>query len=523
MKPIEKYAVFIPVILVSWPVFFYYYNFFVLRGDEADLNIFATVLWRSGWTLANLEGVGASGSYFVTHIAPLLYIPNALSYVLPLSREAGFALFMAMLHGSLAALGFVLLRPCISPFTGGKRHAVLVLMIGLSVLFGFNAIVVNSLWIGHYEFIIPVLLITLFMTLAGQRRFATSLVFVLLLSAREDAGLHAAIFLFFWIALRVIVQKHPLGAFRFELTLMTIGAVYALICIFYIMPQLAGEDTITSLLYFGHPPFAHLSGRFLASRARDYLVVNTHLYLPLVLITGYALARRKWTYLVGVLAVLPWSVVHFLALHPSTGIMYSYKAFPFLVVFVWPFLADRLDKTGTDTITVPPALPLLFAAVIIIGLPSLGRYSAAALGFDKERPSLLVWPERGLRAGYEDFRTALLADHAELGRAAATPGVARLHPGLFRDGDVLVWYYPDLLKPRRGVDTIIYQTGGRSRPMALNWARANGLDHYYVVRGTTFRLFADRDLTGLNTLGHLLIRSPAPENPAPGQEPAPSG
>ncbi|HHK74684.1 MAG TPA: hypothetical protein ENJ57_05925 [Rhizobiales bacterium] len=483
------------------------------------------MFWHSGWSLRNLEGVGATGPYFFTHISPLLYIPDALSYILPFGRETWFSLVMALMHGGLAALAFILIRPCMSRFKTGQGPVALLITLALAVLFGLNGIILRSLWIGHFEFIIPILLITLFMALAAGRKTLAIVNFVLLCAAREDGGLHGALFLAAYIAFEVFSSRKPLRDFRLEIAFILIGSAYSLFCIFYLMPILAGDDTIASSLYFGHPPFGHVTAMFMAGRAKDYLVENTHLYLPLILISAFAIFTRRWIYFAAILAVLPWSLVHFLAVNPDTGMMYSYKAFPFLVVFLWPFLAERLAAKTSSRICPSGKLPALLFVVVLSGMFAFRPDGSVHFAFDEKPAYSLLWPETAMRAGFEDFRAALLARHGDLGHAVAAPGAARLHPGLFRDNDVLVWYFPKLLTPRQDIDTIIYQTGGRSRQMAESWARANGHDHLYRVRGTSFRITANRDLTALDKLGPLLLPLPISrlKNQAPDQEPLPNG
>ncbi len=76
-------------------------NIFYTTGDMHDPGWIASVTWHNTWHLHGPPAFHAP--YFSEHLAPMLWLTNAVSYVLPLAKFDYYAALIGAIHALYAA------------------------------------------------------------------------------------------------------------------------------------------------------------------------------------------------------------------------------------------------------------------------------------------------------------------------------------------------------------------------------------------------------------------------------------
>ncbi len=542
----QRLALFIAAaILTAASVFFlvfnFYYNYLFSLGDSYDLNLFAHLTWRND-RFDHFSDPDAS--FFLVHIVPFLYGLNLLSYIMPTDQETWFSAWMAVIHASYGptALGLwwiLTARSGAGPvtrevpaqgygdeswasrrvpwlrFSGQGTVAMLGLILALS--FALNGIVLKSLWIGHYEFVIPLGLIALFIAVATRdwRLIGSALVFLTLL--REDTGFHAFSFLSLLIAWRWLLEKQSLASLRLEIIVAGLCFAYSVLCIGVIMPLTDGDRVVQSI-WAGDPPWAHLTWDRMVQVMAWHWERNAHLYLPALVLIGAAIWLRRPVWLIGLLAPLPWVGLHLIAAHDGSSYVYTYKAFPFVITLIWPLIMEVFDLLRTHAdgqkadrpAGIEPLAPvrvfavqmLIFAACILPWVQS-----APALAGVKADQVLGRHPCAEDRTAHDAFRQALPSIRGAYQRILVSPGVRRLAPEHFSPADMAVWYGGDAERKmkRARPQVFIFRAGGRGGITFFNLARRAGLRAFQRVPRTSIVVATKRHAERLRGGGPELV------------------
>jgi hypothetical protein len=396
-------------------------NHFFVFGAMSDSLWFAGLFWHIDLWMTNPQSLD-DRSYYATHFSPFLYIPGLLSRLVPTDPITYFAAANGVLHGmaSAAFAGTVALAARRAAL--GATAAVLVclatgvVLIALPLQFLF-------LILPHFEIVLPALLIAFLAALADDRDRLAAVLFVALLSVREDAGLHAAMFLLAWAGAQRLdgaqVDRRLLG-------FAACGVLWSIVA-FALGPIIAGaKQDIVRGLYLGDPLFAHMAPERILERVLSFARQRTELWWPLAVIALVAAWWRDARLAAGVAAVIPWIGLNVgFGAHPANSMLAFYYAFPLLVAFAWPSLRLLMAPQAPGALR---RLGALQAAVLLAGFaPGLGPDGPE---WGSRWPYAAILDLEGLRQRphYVAFAEAFRRHRATLGDFVATGDVIGLAP-----------------------------------------------------------------------------------------------
>ncbi|MGF1607725.1 MAG: hypothetical protein ACFB22_15460 [Rhodothalassiaceae bacterium] len=480
--------------LVFRIVYLYYYNFYFVRGDEFDLNIFTWLLWRDA-DFGYL--VTPSVSFFKIHIAPFLYALNRISFLVPVDPERWFSGTMAAIHAAFVPTFFALwLRLPLTPRLLWALPGALA-----AGVFALNGVVLDALWVGHYEFAIALAIVLLILALAAQKSWAVAAALIFLLSLREDAGFHAFGFLFLLILGRRVIYGTSWRALRLDLIAAGLCLGYSLFCFLWLMPHLDAYG-VFKIVFVGDPAWAHLSWQRLGAVLNRHAQENQHLWIPAAVLSLAAIVCRRPLYLVGVLAPLPWTLLHMAAADDHAAFIDHYKAFPWIVTLAWPLLMDICYPQDRP----PPPITAAVTALVLVGTLVNATSYISPFNTDNRWRIAGLHPCAADRSAYNRFRTVLQQEREALGRVQVSSGLYRYGLGLFQKHEHRLWYEPDVLRNliQSSPDTVLYYAHGRAAGLFKDGARFSGLRRHYAVTGTPLLLSTRRDLGNHPALGEYL-------------------
>jgi hypothetical protein len=157
-----------------------------------DSAIFETILWRSGWALRLAPALATDMSYLDIHLSPINYLPNAISYLMPIDRMSYYGLVYGIVYASLVVLVFNLFRQLY-----GQRTLVAALA---SFAFYLSGPVNSGQWEPHQEIASALFTAGFFVAWSLGRRWIAIAMIVLNVAVREDCGMLLALPLFLlWV------------------------------------------------------------------------------------------------------------------------------------------------------------------------------------------------------------------------------------------------------------------------------------------------------------------------------------
>lgn len=454
-----------------------------------DTGLLADLAWHHPLTLPGTWLIG-NQSFFTVHIAPIFVLLSALSWLVPVTMAQWFALFTGVAQALPAAAVYWLLVAEYRLRHGWSLAAAAL----VAIAFSFNGLAIAQVRYPHFEILLAASLMLFLVAWWRERFAAAALFFVLCLMCREDAGFHIAAVLAAAVALRWR-DGMTLSAQRPALIFLTLGLLYSIAAVLLGMALAPGPSSLARV-YFGTPPFAHVTALLLATRAAGLVVARTYIFLPALCAIVWALIARNPYLLVGYIAFIPWTVLHLLAKSDLAGTFSSYYAFPYLIAMFWPLLGWRMRPTG------PSWQPLLGFSVMI-----LASFTALSVQHNPSHVPLFAGfldpPSFAEQARIERAMAAIADRGASLGRVVAGDSVAALRPETFR-ADETLWG-----GPQSHADTLLYFAGDRDAAAMASLAARFGLAGRFAVSGTPMRLVTDRTAATLGGLAPLL----APASP----------
>ncbi len=480
-----------------------YYHFGMAYNDGG---ILSQIIWRSDWKLTP-PLFFTNYSFHGVHFTPLFSLLNVFSYVIHSHMAEYYSAFLASVYAGLGTILFGLCTHCMKPNNFWQLAALAL----LSVLFAFNAIVMNGIWIGHFEYAIPLaILCFMFCYVQGHKRLGV-LAFILLLSIREDAGLHLIAILGLIGVIKSIQQRSVLAAKRE----IKYGAIAFAYCAFAMWMSLAARSYYSSTfqdIYSGNPPFAHITAHMLWQRAT--IMSTEHFYLwSSFLITAFVAYRARNPYmLVGFLAYIPWFILNWIALNPNTGHLYAYYAFPFITSLAWPLISVMLHHGNPlPRYAVKQAFKLQVAMVLLALVmwnetdkkPEFGPTFGARWG------SYSIQHGADGRIESRNFIKNLQAGAGNLGKVIADSGILSLAKGGEYQGAHMLRIETD--KP---ADTIIYMEPYQGLPASqvIEQAARNKLNAHYCMPATTICMFTKRSAGQLGLFLAMMVEKPLPDS-----------
>jgi hypothetical protein len=474
-------------------------NHFYVFGAQSDSFWFAGLIWRIDARMTNPPSISPN-SFYATHVSPFLYLPGLVSHI-PWFRDPieFFAGFIGLLHGLATAAfafvgGYALLR------AGCRSVAASIACLAIGLVLVLLPLQALFLQLPHYEIALPAALIAFLAALADRRDRLAATFFVALLCVREDAGLHAAMFLLAWSA---ALRLHGKAVDPRLLRYSALGIAWAAFA-FWLGPFIAGgSQGIVRGIYLGDPLFAHMSFDQVAKRAAAFLLERTELWLPLAAIVVAALIRRDALLFAGVAAVLPWIALNVgFGNHAAPAKLSFYYAFPLLSAFAWPSLRLLIAPAETGA---RRSLGALQAAVLALGFaPSLAV--APPNRFDRWLAVDLFGGEGLAQAAqYRQFARTLERHRDTLGKFVATQDVIGLAPTLMQRHAWLEGVRLDDATRIATIDTILIfaRPGGCVKEVAV--LPRLQLPHAFDVTGTRVVIVTRRPVSDFDAWGPLLI------------------
>jgi hypothetical protein len=422
-------------------------NLFYTTGDMRDPGWLAFVTWHNGWRLHGPPGF--PGPYFSDHVAPILWLTNAISFVPPLDRYDYYAGLVATAHTLFAAGVYTAWRLTEARHTPART----LIAVPVALAAAFSAVPVVALGLPHPELAIPALALWCLIFLAKRAYLPAAGWLAACLAVREDAGFHIFAVLILWAG--VMAWRHRPVARDVKWLLGFAGAAFLYSVLAFIAKRIwfpAGDILWRS--YLGSPPFHHLTAPFVLDRLGYYLTERTYVTLPLLLSLAWAAMSRNPLLPIGYLAAVPWLLMSLVAVHPTPGILGYYYGFPFWLALAWPLIALRVwrAETARPTPRWPYAL-LLVASLVGWQRDRLVIYPLVANGFGDYR---FAWTDTVReRARYAAFVDYYWTNRSAFGATALDQAVSGLLiDRVGRDGWLEYW------RGKPAPDTIIYFAHG---------------------------------------------------------------
>jgi len=340
--------------LAFWFNFNFVLNHFAQGPYLYDTGWFAGMIYHPTWNLIAPMAMGEQASFYNTHISPLLYLLGLPSYFLPDVMPVYYAKVLGVVYGTLGLTGAIAAEPLTRKW--GWRGPLAAGLIGLGL--AFSGISLAAIGFPHYEPLYAGLAgLFLALLLRGKWQWA-ALPFGLALLVREDCGLHLfgiliLLFLCSWPASTLRPGRRRLLGYALAGLAFSIAEII-------LQKTFYHGDNALQRIYLGEPSFAHVTAALIKQRLGFYLHANKYILAPGLLLTALAGWRRSWLLLAGVVAVLPWVVVNFLAKSNEAGEIHTYYAFPLLVMLIWPLLIYPVDPRRPT-----PGAALLGSGVVL--------------------------------------------------------------------------------------------------------------------------------------------------------------
>ncbi len=463
-------------------------NVFYSIGDMIDGGWLASITWHNRWRLPGPPAF--PWRYFSNHISPILWLTNAVSFVVPLAKFDYYAVCIAAIHAQYAA-GFYRAWLLTEARLNATR-TVVAIVVALAATFSGVAII--ALGLPHPEMAIPALMLWFVIAVAKRNYIWAACWLTACLMVREDAGFHVFALLALWIGVLAWRCRGFTRDTRWLAGFAGVALGYSLL-IFFASRQLFPAFAVVTRSYLGDPPFHHVTVPFVLDRLHYYLLELTYVTLPLPITVIWSAISRNPLIPLGYIAALPWLVLNFFSVQETAGILAYYYAFPFWLSLAWPLVALRVweDAVGTRSSgrlnqRWPYALLL---TVSLIGWHWNGFviYPLEKNRFD-ESPFLYNDTLRE-RARYQIFVDYFLANRPLFGPTALDQAVFAL---LIDHADRTTWFesWPPEKPPP---ETMIYFTGAfeyRSRVLPL--LRTGVYSCVYSVPGTHILLATQNPL-----------------------------
>jgi hypothetical protein len=467
-----------------------------------DSTIFQTIIWRSGWALKPAPVISDS-SFLNIHFSPIQYLPDAISYLMPLDRMSYYGLVYGTVYGLLLVAAFVAFRP----LSGGRT---VVAALG-AFLFYLSGPVNAGQWEPHEEIASALFMVGFFLAWTQRRWRLAAVLLVLNAGVREDCGVLLALPLLLlalwerWTRPRAGQRPPDSHALPYAIASVALSIAFWIVKRVYFN----GFDTVAAF-YYGTPPFAHLSQSLIAGRAAFILFHGQYLWVPGIVLLAAAWRCREPRLAIGWLAYLPFLLFNFFSKLELNAQLGSYKSFPLILTMLWPAIVALLsDRAARRRLAWVQGLVLL-AALVSFEYGGLRLAPPTGLGGLIARWSLQ--PETEHAALYRMFE-ARLADSG-LGTVRASQAALALYPYSFpRWERSLLTAAPDAEAAQ--VDSLFWFAGDRDEAATRRWLQRGHFPYFYQVIGTRLFIATRKPPATLATLSGAIRAIPPPPDATP--------
>jgi hypothetical protein len=460
------------------------FHFYVRGGFLIDTGLLGSLMWHNTLALTLPPSLGGQ-SFFAIHVAPLLSLVSAASFVLPVTMPQMFAGFIGLCHGLLASGMFWLLVQG----HGMRRGWGLALAALASVAFAFNGLALSIERYPHFEIFGAAFLLLFFVALVLERRAIAIVSFALALATREDVGMHAFGFLTVWLGVNWLrgAGEKPISALNARLAGFAVaGLTYSTVALLLQHWAFPGSSSFVRI-YLGEPALAHVSRNLLTMRVFAWIMIHSAVFLPAAAILVWAERTREPFIIAGYVACIPWALLHLIAVSDHAGWMVGYYTYPFLIALAWPLLAGVTPAGHARVETFKPALQVL--GLVGVTLLPLGQdYDPGKIPL----PGAFVHaPSAEQQRKTDGAIDAIVTARPVLGRLVVDRSVAGLAPLSFARTEVAG-------SEEAPTDTVVFLEDGfdSQRLRALP-----DLPVHYAVPGTMVRIMTDRPESTLWEIG----------------------
>lgn len=465
--------------IVAWLNHTAVLNHFLRFGADSDTLWHTGLFWLGDFRLTNPPSID-NRSYFGTHFTPFLIVPGLVSRFLPFDAIAWYAIVIGTCHGVTAAV----LAAAVIGLSRRLGHAPWIgtgaAMVG-GIAMSLNAVAVQLIQTPHYEILVPGLVLATAMALALARYRLAVLAFVVLLSLKQDAGLHASLLLLTLVAGTWLTERRLL---RPELGFAAAGIAYGIFG-FAFAPMFLSYYQGHMVGYFiGNPPFAHWRLDEIATKVNFFAWQSGHVWAPLLASIVFAAVRRDLALALASIAVLPWFVATVCFTdYLTVWVLAFHYVFPALIAIGWPAVLG-LYRSGPRRLA-GSMRGLLAIQAIVLALAFLPKFGTH-LDFYFSRYRYVRYDvareTRDIDAA-RAFLTTMRNHRAELGRLRANVPLISLAPHDFVRRDWIEGMTPqDVAIPT--IDTIVFLEASMRCDTVNGLARATALPREYQVPGT---------------------------------------
>jgi hypothetical protein len=483
--PVRILAAFAFVFAVPFVLFYRLIlsHFYTTGSFLLDSGLLAALMYHNP-ALAVPESLNG-GSFFASHVAPILVVVSAVSEWLPVSMPAMFAGFVGVCHG---LLGVGMLWLLVSGF-GMRRSGGLLLSALASCGFAFNGLAIDIARYPHFETFGAACLLLFFVAVVLEHWPAAVASFVLAIATREDVGLHAFGFLSVWIALNLWRGVPWRGSVRLA-WFAAVGLGYAVAVILAQHVAFPGTSSFMRV-YVGDPPFRHLTAELLLTRLAGWGWLHSCIILPALVALVWSVRARNPYMMIGYVACVPWALLQLCAASDLAGWMVGYYAYPFLIAMAWPWigLLIRARQEGAGPVWRMPEAARVLGMVALSLLPIGQSYDPGHIALPR---AFLGGATAAQRAATDRAVAAIVAARPGLGRLVVDNSVAALRPFDFPRSEVAGW-------APEPADTVVFMAQGFDAERLR--AVARGLPVVYRVGGSGVWIATDRAADVLAGLG----------------------
>lgn len=478
----------------------YVLHHFYHLGGMRDSLWFSGLMDHNGWTLpdppsvAYLPGI----SFFYTHLSPVFYLPNLLSFLSPIAPSAWYALWYGLMHALMVPAFYALALPVLRP---AMRFAVPV-SAALALVFALNGNAVMALQMPHFEVLIPGLTVWLLALIAFQKHRASMLLLLLILTVREDAGFHVAALLVPAALLRSLMTRQwaatPIDRSAWRLGLLALAGSVACIAIQKIG---WGDNGMLSRNYLGQPPFAHMTAALFQARWDNFFHERVYLWLPFAISIVWAVAARNPLLPWGFVAYLPWLALQFFAAAEVMGSLSWYYAFPAIASLAWPLFAI----TWPGPLTTQQRQHSAWWMLAVLSATLVGHLNSRTMLYPWELVSGMRPVGASMQAS-ESFMAAMLKvssqQPARLGTLGLDTATMALRPRQFMPGQ-----RAELIQPTDALDTLVWFDPGAFDSGAWALTQSRPLPYQFAVPGSPIVVASRFDLMQHPELHKVLTRT----------------
>jgi hypothetical protein len=450
-------------------------------------------MWDTGWfahlACHGLQNPPAMGGTFLTdHMSVVLAL---LALVHTISPAMPDPVFFAITQGFWFGVLGLAASLCIAQWLPEGRGLL------LAILTAMNGISLATLGFPHIEIAIPALILLIIALWTTNRRVVAFILVPLLLTVREDAGLHLATILVLMAAFR----WYSTGQWQMARIEAVLAALCAMISLFTLLLQRVlfsdgafstnGMDSLHAV-YLGRPTLAHVDWPFLVHRVLRLGQNRSYIYLPFLVTSLVAIKRGDLGLALGPLSGMPWVALALIAVFPLAGELTSYYGFPLMIGLCWPMIACQPGFGSID-----PRLGVRLLATNV-GL-SILLFNLSGGMHDR-------WP--WLSFGLPDFARVVTTEEAldeilthrdQLGHFIVDDAVGSLRPSAFTPGELrFMMGFSDA--EIAATNVMIFQNVSWLDAKKRSIIASANLKVHYLVRGTSLLLYSRTSLKGFSVL-----------------------